>query len=83
MALLARTEAVAALLAAPDGANLLTAYRRAANILRIEERKDGPHDGSPDPDRLREPAEIGLDHRPAAHARSDRSAASEEYYGPP
>ena len=24
-----------------DGANLLTAYRRAANILRIEERKDG------------------------------------------
>ena len=31
-----------------DGANLLTAYRRAANILRIEERKDGPHDGEPD-----------------------------------
>ena len=31
-----------------DGANLLTAYRRAANILRIEERKDGPHDGPPD-----------------------------------
>ena len=28
-----------------DGANLLAAYRRAANILRIEERKDGPHDG--------------------------------------
>ena len=25
------------------GASLLTAYRRAANILRIEERKDGPH----------------------------------------
>ena len=24
-----------------DGANLLTAYRRAANILRIEEKKDG------------------------------------------
>ena len=43
--LLARTDAVAALLATDDGANLLTAYRRAANILRIEERKDGPHDG--------------------------------------
>ena len=24
------------------------AYRRAANILRIEEQKDGPHDGAPD-----------------------------------
>ena len=40
----ARTEAVAALLGQDDGANLLAAYRRAANILRIEERKDGPHD---------------------------------------
>ena len=46
--LLARTDAVAALLASDNGANLLTAYRRAANILRIEERKDGPHDGAPD-----------------------------------
>jgi glycyl-tRNA synthetase beta chain len=43
--LLSRTEAVAALLASENGANLLTAYRRAANILRIENRKDGPHDG--------------------------------------
>ena len=42
--LLARTDAVAELLGTDDGANLLTAYRRAANILRIEERKDGPHD---------------------------------------
>ncbi len=41
--LLARTDAVAALLGTEDGANLLTAYRRAANILRIEDRKDGPH----------------------------------------
>jgi glycyl-tRNA synthetase beta chain len=46
--LLARTEAVAALLRSDDGANLLVAYRRAANILRIESRKDGPHDGEPD-----------------------------------
>ena len=46
--LLSRTDAVTALLASADGANLLTAYRRAANILRIEERKDGPHDGVPD-----------------------------------
>ena len=60
VALLARTEAVAALLTTPDGVDLLAAYRRAANILRIEDRKDGPHDGPPDPDLLREPAEAEL-----------------------
>jgi glycyl-tRNA synthetase beta chain len=50
--LLSRTEAVAELLASENGANLLTAYRRAANILRIEQRKDGPHDGPAAPDRF-------------------------------
>ena len=55
--LLARTDAVAALLATDDGANLLTTYRRAANILRIENRKDGPHDGPLDEGRLRTPEE--------------------------
>ncbi len=60
--LLARTDAVAALLRSEDGANLLTAYRRAANILRIEDRKDGPHDAPPETDLLREQAEIDLDH---------------------
>ncbi len=60
VALLARTEAVAALLTTPDGVDLLAAHRRAANILRIEDRKDGPHDGPPDPDLLREPAEAAL-----------------------
>ena len=59
--LLARTEAVAGLLGTADGANLLTAYRRAANILRIETRKDGPHDAAPDATLFREPAEIDLD----------------------
>jgi glycyl-tRNA synthetase beta chain len=42
--LLARTDAVAEMLGTDDGANLLVGFRRAANILRIEERKDGPHD---------------------------------------
>ena len=32
---------IGALLASDDGANLLVAYRRAANIVRIEEKKDG------------------------------------------
>ncbi|PIW27010.1 MAG: glycine--tRNA ligase subunit beta [Rhodospirillales bacterium CG15_BIG_FIL_POST_REV_8_21_14_020_66_15] len=39
--LLARVEALADFLGSDDGGNLLTAYRRAANILRIEEKKDG------------------------------------------
>ncbi len=60
VALLARTEAVASLLQTQDGANLLTAYRRAANILRIEERKDGPHDNPVDAALLQEHAEVDL-----------------------
>jgi len=60
VALLARTDAISDLLAGRDGVDLLAAYRRAANILRIEDRKDGPHAGPPDPDRLRDRAEIDL-----------------------
>ena len=60
--LLARTEAVAALLGTQDGANLLAAYRRAANILRIEEKKDGPHDAPPDPALFEQPEETALAH---------------------
>jgi len=39
--LLARVEALDAFLASDDGANLLVAYRRAANIVRIESKRDG------------------------------------------
>ncbi|MFN8721065.1 MAG: glycine--tRNA ligase subunit beta [Rhodospirillales bacterium] len=39
--LVARVKALQAFLASDAGANLLTAYRRAANIVRIEEKKDG------------------------------------------
>ena len=38
--LLARVEALGAFLETEDGANLLTAYKRTANILRIEEKND-------------------------------------------
>ncbi|MBM3506830.1 MAG: glycine--tRNA ligase subunit beta [Alphaproteobacteria bacterium] len=38
--LLARVEALQQFLASEDGADLLVAYRRAANIVRIEEKKD-------------------------------------------
>ena len=39
--LLARVTALRAFLATADGGNLLEAYRRAANIVRIEEARDG------------------------------------------
>jgi glycyl-tRNA synthetase beta chain len=57
---LARTDAVAALLKTEDGANLLAAYKRAANILRIEDRKDGPHHGPVDDELLQVEAEGNL-----------------------
>ncbi len=47
--LLARVDALQEFVASEDGANLLTAFRRAANILRIEEKKDGvSYDQAPD-----------------------------------
>lgn len=59
--LLARAEALRALLESADGANLLAAYRRAANILRIEERKDGgAFAPATDPALLRLPEEAAL-----------------------
>jgi glycyl-tRNA synthetase beta chain len=39
--LLARADAVRAFVESDAGANLLSAYKRAANILRIEEKRDG------------------------------------------
>lgn len=39
--LMARVEALAVFVKSEDGANLLTAYKRAANMVRIEEKKDG------------------------------------------
>jgi glycyl-tRNA synthetase beta chain len=46
--LLARVEALAAFIGSEDGANLLVAYNRAANIVAIEEKKDAaPYDGAP------------------------------------
>ncbi len=47
--LIARVSALGGFLETDDGANLLTAYRRAANILRIEEKNDGASfEGDPD-----------------------------------
>ncbi len=51
--LLERVAALQAFLKTEDGANLLTAYRRASNIVSIEERKDGRrYGGGVQPDLL-------------------------------
>lgn len=57
---LARADALAFMLATDDGRNLLAAAKRAANILRIEDKKDGPHEGAPDAALYRQPEETAL-----------------------
>jgi glycyl-tRNA synthetase beta chain len=47
--LVSRVRALKGFLETGDGANLLAGYRRAANILRIEEKRDGrSYEGEPD-----------------------------------
>ena len=59
--LVARVEALQTFLASDDGANLLTAYKRAANILKAEEKKDKTtFDGEPDPEAFVLPEERAL-----------------------
>ena len=50
--LLARADALRDFLSTPEGADLLAAYRRAANILRIEEKKTGEVPAEVDPSLL-------------------------------
>jgi glycyl-tRNA synthetase beta chain len=78
--LLARVRALDAFLGSEDGAGLLTAYRRAVNIVRIEDEKEGRYRSiDHDLTLLREPEEValsdGLDkigNRAAGLARKER-----------
>jgi len=81
--LLARVQALQDFLATDDGANLLTAYRRAANILRIEEKKDGAsYDGAPDRSLLSQSEEQVLaDALETAGAAVDPLIAAEDFAG--
>ncbi|MEM8625110.1 MAG: glycine--tRNA ligase subunit beta [Pseudomonadota bacterium] len=59
--LVARVRAVQGLVESADGANLLSAYRRASNIVAAEEKRDGQaFDQAPDPALAAEPAETVL-----------------------
>lgn len=55
-----RVEALSKLLDTEDGKSLRVAHDRAANILKIEEKKDGPHDGPVDESKLIEDEEKKL-----------------------
>jgi glycyl-tRNA synthetase beta chain len=70
-----RVEALGKLLDTDDGKNLLAGYRRAANILRAEEKKDGAgaFAGDHDPTLLALPAEKDL-----ARVLADAGAAARE-----
>jgi glycyl-tRNA synthetase beta chain len=79
-----RVEALGRLLETEDGKNLLAGYRRAANILRAEENKDGAaaFSGPHDPALLALPAEKALaDALAAAGAAARERVGREDFEG--
>ena len=79
-----RVEALGRLLDAEDGENLLAGYRRAANILRAEEKRDGAgaFAGPHDPGKLALPAERDLaDALAAAGAAARERVGREDFAG--
>jgi glycyl-tRNA synthetase beta chain len=77
--LMARVRALQHFLGTDDGANLLVAYRRAANIVRIEEKKDSMrYNGAPDRARLEAAEEKALMGALAEAERDSRAAVAKE-----
>jgi glycyl-tRNA synthetase beta chain len=79
-----RVEALGRLLDTEDGKNLLAGYRRAANILRAEEKKEGAgaFAGPHDPTKLVLPAEKDLaDVLAAAGAAARERVGREDFEG--
>jgi glycyl-tRNA synthetase beta chain len=80
--LLSRVDALADFVDSEDGSNLLTAYRRAANIVRIEERKDGTpyHADDLEPGLLRDEAETAVATALSGAIRTTTDAVAEERF---
>lgn len=77
--LIARVDALKSFVESPDGANLLTAYKRAANIVRIEEKKDNArYDGGIDPAALVEAPEQALNATLSSVSETARAAIGRE-----
>ena len=81
--LLDRVDALGAFLSTDDGANLLAAYRRAMNIVRIEEKKDGhPVSGGVDPALMEKPEEQALSQAlVGVEAQVTEALQSEDFIG--
>src|SRR5207302_5795262 len=70
-----RVEALGKFLDTDDGKNLLAGYKRATNIIRIEEKRDArQYVGKPDPALYRQPEEWALAKAIEA-AKAEASAA--------
>jgi glycyl-tRNA synthetase beta chain len=79
--LVARVKALQEFLASDDGQNLLVAYRRAANIVRAEEKKDKTaYSGAVDAALLREPQEQAVARAVAdILPRLDKALSAEQF----
>lgn len=73
--LLARVAALADFLQTDDGANLLVAYRRAANIVKIEEKKDATTYGGPADEAALQAAEEKALYQALAEVRASAAQA--------
>jgi glycyl-tRNA synthetase beta chain len=74
-----RVEALGKFLDTEDGKNLLAGYKRATNIIRIEEKKDGrEYVGRPDPSLYRQDEEWALAKAIDAAKTEAASAVKEE-----
>ena len=76
-----RVEALGKFLDTEDGKNLLAGYKRATNIIRIEEKKDSrEYTGAPDPELYQQAEEKALAHAiERARPRPTRAVAAEDF----
>jgi glycyl-tRNA synthetase beta chain len=76
-----RVEALGKFLDTENGKNLLAGYKRATNIIRIEEKKDSrEYTGAPDPSLYKQPEEKALAQAiDAAKAEATRAVAKEDF----
>jgi glycyl-tRNA synthetase beta chain len=76
-----RVEALAQFLGSEDGKNLLAGYKRATNIIRIEEKKDNRHyTGAPHSKLYRQPEEKALAYAiETAETEAGRAVKKEDF----
>jgi glycyl-tRNA synthetase beta chain len=76
-----RVEALGKFLDSEDGKNLLAGYKRAINIIRIEEKRDNrEYNGAPDAKLYKQPEEKALAQTiDAAKAEATRAAEKEDF----